>query len=68
MTTNQDITPEELAQIRGLPDFDLTMLLSEVSDHDWRAAKLMLADIDKALRMERNRPQEPPTRVCYETP
>jgi hypothetical protein len=32
---NIKISAEELRQIRELPDFDLTMLLSEVNDFGW---------------------------------
>ena len=36
---NQEISPKELAFIRQLEDFDLTMLISEVHDHGWEHAK-----------------------------
>jgi hypothetical protein len=48
---NQKITPEQLQEIRGLDDFDLKMLISEVHDHGWpRAAKLLPMILDAALR------------------
>lgn len=36
---NIEITAEELARIRMLEDFDLTMLLSEINDHGWVHAR-----------------------------
>lgn len=39
---NQSITPDQLAQIRALNDFDLIMLLSEIHDNGWdQGAKLL---------------------------
>jgi hypothetical protein len=35
MSNNQKISKEELAFIRTLNDFDLTMFISEVHDHGW---------------------------------
>lgn len=39
---NQDISPEQLAKIRRLSDFDLIMLLSEIHDHGWEVASQTL--------------------------
>jgi ParB-like chromosome segregation protein Spo0J len=39
---NQDVTPEELSKIRRLADFDLVMLISEISDHGWQTARRTL--------------------------
>jgi hypothetical protein len=36
---NITITEEELKSIRSLSDFDLTMLLSEINEFGWIAAK-----------------------------
>jgi hypothetical protein len=35
---NQKISPEQLAKIRVLDDFDLTMVLSEIHDNGWPVA------------------------------
>jgi hypothetical protein len=40
---NQKITPEQLAKIRRLKDFDLIMLISEIHDHGWPVAAATLA-------------------------
>jgi hypothetical protein len=39
---NQKISPETLAQIRLLDDFDLVMLISEINDHGWSVAQSIL--------------------------
>mgnify|MGYP003656556469 CR=1 FL=1 len=39
---NIKITEQEIQMIRSLSDFDLTMLLSEVNDHGWDAARVLL--------------------------
>ena len=49
MSDNIEITPQELAFIRSLEDFDLTMFLSELHDHGWPIARELLADIEKSL-------------------
>ncbi len=49
MSNNQEINASELEAIRSLPDFDLTMLISEVHDHGWPAAQLLLPSIVKAV-------------------
>lgn len=49
MSDNQKITSEELAAIRKLNDFDLTMLLSETNDHGWAIARTLLPMM---IRME----------------
>ena len=43
MDDNQEVTPDELGKIRALADFDLTMLISEISDHGWTVARKTLA-------------------------
>ena len=50
MTENQKLTPEELAAIRRLDDFDLTMLISEIHDHGWPTARLTLQLIVEAMQ------------------
>ena len=40
---NQKVTSEQLAKIRALDDFDLTMLISEIHDHGWDFAQITLA-------------------------
>lgn len=45
---NQKITAEELADIRKLADFDLTMFLSEVHDHGLANALCLLPMMPKA--------------------
>jgi hypothetical protein len=50
---NQNISPAELAAIRVLDDFDLKMLLSEIHDHGWPAARRLLADILQAQMSRR---------------
>lgn len=49
MAANIKVTKAELDQIRRLPDFDLIMLLSELNDHGWVHAQILLKDIIKAL-------------------
>jgi hypothetical protein len=39
MSANQKVTPEQLAKIRTLADFDLIMLISEIHDHGWQVAE-----------------------------
>jgi hypothetical protein len=42
---NISITAAELALIRRLTAFELTMLLSEINDHGWTVARTTLAII-----------------------
>jgi hypothetical protein len=42
MSSNQKVTAKELAKIRALADFDLTMLISEIHDHGWPVARKTL--------------------------
>jgi len=42
-------TKEELQQIRGLEDFDLTMMLSEIHDNGWITARRTLPMILEAV-------------------
>jgi hypothetical protein len=42
MTSNQEITKEQLEKIRLLDDFDLIMLISEIHDHGWNTASRTL--------------------------
>jgi hypothetical protein len=45
MTTlgkNQRVSPEQLAKIHRLDDFDLMMLISEIHDHGWPLASCTL--------------------------
>jgi len=53
MNDNQPITADELAQIRTLDDWDLTMLLSEIHDHGWPMARQLLPMIIKAMENPR---------------
>lgn len=46
---NIEITKDEIAQIRTLPDFDLIMFLSELEYHGWFHAKRLLPLISEAL-------------------
>lgn len=50
---NQKITKKELDDIRSLTDFDLTMFLSEVHDHGWPLASLILPTIVLSSLRER---------------
>jgi hypothetical protein len=43
MDENQEVTARELKQIRGLDDFDLIMLISDIHDHGWEMARRTLA-------------------------
>jgi hypothetical protein len=43
MSKNQKVETDELAKIRGLDDFDLIMLISEIHDHGWPQARATLA-------------------------
>jgi len=46
---NIDIDRDTLDWIRSLSDFDLTMLLSEVSDYGWERSLPTIEDMKKAL-------------------
>jgi hypothetical protein len=48
MSDNIEITPDELALVRSLDDFDLTMFLSELADFGWDDARNLLPEIAKA--------------------
>jgi len=39
---NQKVTPEQIAKIRKLDDFDLIMLISEIHDQGWPMAQRTL--------------------------
>lgn len=52
---NQKISKDELAQVRSLTDFDLVMFLSEIHDHGWPIASLILPTIAVSSEMERSR-------------
>jgi hypothetical protein len=43
MSKNRDVTPEQLAKIRTLDDFDLIMLISEIHDNGWQVAERTLS-------------------------
>jgi hypothetical protein len=43
MIKNQKVTPDEIAKIRGLDDFDLIMLISEIHDHGWLMGRCTLS-------------------------
>jgi hypothetical protein len=43
MSINRTVTDDELTQIRGLDDFNLVMLISEIHDHGWHVARRTLA-------------------------
>jgi len=47
---NQEVSPEELAKIRRLDDFDLIMLISEIHDHGWQIARATLAIMPEGKR------------------
>lgn len=49
---DMEISPDELAEIRKLNDFDLTMLLSEIHDHGWPVASLLLLTIVAANKIK----------------
>lgn len=49
MDENIKIAQIELDFIRSLKDFDLTMLLSEINDHGWDRAKLLIPLIQKTI-------------------
>lgn len=38
MGINQEVSKRDLDQIRGLEDFDLIMLISDIHDHGWPIA------------------------------
>ena len=42
MSKNLILSQDELKAIRELDDFDLIMLLSEIHDHGWPSAKVIL--------------------------
>ncbi len=48
---NQKISTEQLALIRRLGDFDLTMLLSEIHDHGWEVAEKTLGMIRESCEV-----------------
>ena len=41
------ITPAELAHVRSLDNFDLTLFLSELHDHGWPIARKLLTIIEE---------------------
>lgn len=45
---NQKLTPDEMKAIRTMSDFDLTMLISEIHDHGWPAARQIIPVIVEA--------------------
>lgn len=51
---NIDITKQELKFIKALPDFDLTMFLSDMDDSGWSVARktlrIILCAIDDSLK------------------
>lgn len=47
---NQTIAPEQIEKIRGLDDFDLIMLISEVHDYGWPSAAKVLAQMPEGVR------------------
>ena len=49
MDDNIQVSKSELNLIRGLKDFDLTMLLSEINDNGWVKAKNLMPLIRKTL-------------------
>jgi|TARA_R110000782_G_scaffold164094_1_gene256086 hypothetical protein len=49
MNNNITFAKEDLDFVRNLKDFDLTMLLSEINDHGWDKAKVLLPLIRKTL-------------------
>ncbi len=46
---NIEITEAQLRELRQLPDLNLVMLLSEINDRGWEAAKRTLAAMLAAL-------------------
>jgi len=54
MNDNIDITKKELRDIRNLPDFDLTMILSEIHDHGWPLARKTLQAAVLAIKQNKN--------------
>lgn len=55
MSENIAITSAELAFIKSLSDFDLTMLLSEIHDHGWPQARQLLPMIKEAIEKHGDR-------------
>jgi len=49
MNNNITFAKGDLDFVRNLKDFDLTMLLSEINDHGWDKAKVLLPLIRKTL-------------------
>jgi hypothetical protein len=58
MYENQQISKQQLDQIRRLSDFDLIMLLSEVNDHGWPAAAITLEVIMDCVKAGKIKPLE----------
>jgi hypothetical protein len=48
--SNRNITQEQMEKIRKLDDFDLIMLISEIHDHGWMAARKTLAMMPRGKR------------------
>ncbi len=66
---NEQVDPEELAKIRGLDDFDLIMLISEISDHGWSTARCTLClmppyDQQRYKRMQAIDPRAKAAKLC----
>jgi len=49
MEDNIDMNKKDLDFIRSLNDFDLKMLLSEINEHGWGKAKVLIPLIRKTL-------------------
>lgn len=49
---NIKVTAIELAVIRSFSNFDLTMFLSEINDHGWEQARLLIPLIVKSQERE----------------
>lgn len=49
---NIEITKVEIEFIRELGDFDLTMLLSEIHEHGWPAARKLMLAMAEAIQRE----------------
>jgi hypothetical protein len=56
--TSIEISPSEIVQIKSLPDFDLTMFLSELHDHGWPMARKLLPMIIAAVASNNDQPTD----------
>lgn len=56
---NIDVTKQELAALRALPDFDLTMVLSEIHEHGWPHGRRLIEAATEAVAVNGGKATSP---------